>query len=75
MNVFHILVKVVKGTRDTMETIQTHYVAIADRPSRAITLLEDSHGWLGGEKITVEQAVPEIVPPDIQLTQEAVWRI
>lgn len=75
MNVFHILVKAVKGTRDTQETIQTHYVAIADRPSRAVALLEESHNWLGGEKFTVELAVPESVAPDIELKQEAVWRI
>lgn len=75
MNMFHIFVKIVKATRDSQETVQTHYVAIADRPSRAIALLEESHGWLGGEKITVEQAVPEMVSPDLNLKQEAVWRI
>lgn len=75
MTLFHILVKVIKGTRDTQETIQTHYVAIADRPSRAVALLEENSGWLGGEKITVEMAAPHMVSPDIELKQEAVWKI
>jgi hypothetical protein len=63
------------STRDTVDSIQTHYVAIADRPSRAVALLEESSGWLGSEKITVEQATPAIVSPNIDLKQEALWQI
>lgn len=75
MEVFHLLTKNVLATRDAQETVQNHYVAIADRPSHAVALLEETRGWLGSEKITVEKASPAMVPPDIDLKQSALWQI
>ena len=77
MNMFHVNIVSVRSDAKQQEVTksQTHYVVIADRPSRAVALLEEHGGWLGSDKLTVEMASAEMVPPNIELEQEAVWRI
>ena len=74
---FHILVRSANSNPDAISDTATqhHYIAIADRPSRAVELVEVACGWTGNQKFTVDMASPTNVPPDIELEEEAVWRI